>query len=402
MLAHEADWELGAADQQQMIDALTRFVAGKIVRRSALPTADLAIRKLAAIAALARHNAANAQMLDSIQIQPELWPTSAVLDWIDILKRVQGIAHREDRHVAALQILRTRLNFQGTTMGFSTERNDALWWLMISGDSNANRMLLSVLDEPEWREDVPRLVRGSLGRLQRGHWNTTVANALGVLAMEKFSAEFESTPVTGATSISYGPKQSNVTWPRSGSSAQVDLPWQDTRASLDVSHDGTGRPWVMIRSTAALPLAKPLSSGYKITRSVTPVDQQVAGRWTRGDVARVRLELEAQSDMAWVAVEDPIPGGATILGSGLGGQSALLTREERSEGYAWLAFEERRFDSFRAYYRYVPKGRWVVEYTVRLNNPGQFLLPATRVEAMYAPEMFGESPNATVAVEPQP
>ena len=155
----------------------------------------------------------------------------------------------------------------------------------------------------------------------------------------------------------------------------------------------------MIRATAAIPLQKPLSSGYKIKRSVAAVDQQVAGRWTRGDVARVRLELESQSDMAWVVVEDPIPGGATIIGSGLGGQSALLTREERSDGYAWLAFEERRFDSFRAYYRYVPKGRWVVEYTVRLNNPGQFLLPATRVEAMYAPEMFGESPNAAIAVE---
>lgn len=287
-------------------------------------------------------------------------------------------------------------------MGFSTERNDALWWLMISGDSNANRMLLSILDEPQWREDVPRLVRGSLGRQQRGHWNTTVANALGVLAMEKFSAAFESTPVTGASGISYGSQQSKITWPRSANSSQVDLPWQDASAPLEVSHEGTGHPWVMIRATAALPLAKPLSSGYKITRSVTPVDQQVAGRWTRGDVARVRLELEAQSDMAWVAVEDPIPGGATIMGSGLGGQSALLTREERRDGYAWLAFEERRFDSFRAYYRYVPKGRWVVEYTVRLNNPGRFLLPATRVEAMYAPEMFGESPNAPVEVGAKP
>jgi uncharacterized protein YfaS (alpha-2-macroglobulin family) len=42
----------------------------------------------------------------------------------------------------------------------------------------------------------------------------------------------------------------------------------------------------------------------------------------------------------------------------------------------------------------VPKGSFVVEYTVRLNNPGTFRLPPTRVEAMYAPEMFGESPNA--------
>jgi len=28
-----------------------------------------------------------------------------------------------------------------------------------------------------------------------------------------------------------------------------------------------------------------------------------------------------------------------------------------------------------------------------LNNPGRFELPATRVEALYAPEMFGELPN---------
>ena len=48
---------------------------------------------------------------------------------------------------------------------------------------------------------------------------------------------------------------------------------------------------------------------------------------------------------------------------------------------------------------YVPKGSFVVEYTVRLNNPGTFGLPATRVEAMYAPEMFGEAPNAEWVVQ---
>jgi len=38
--------------------------------------------------------------------------------------------------------------------------------------------------------------------------------------------------------------------------------------------------------------------------------------------------------------------------------------------------------------------------TLRLNNPGDFALPPTRVEALYAPEMFGEAPNARVKVEP--
>ena len=31
---------------------------------------------------------------------------------------------------------------------------------------------------------------------------------------------------------------------------------------------------------------------------------------------------------------------------------------------------------------------------MRLNQAGTFQLPPTRVEALYAPEMFGEMPNA--------
>jgi uncharacterized protein YfaS (alpha-2-macroglobulin family) len=56
-------------------------------------------------------------------------------------------------------------------------------------------------------------------------------------------------------------------------------------------------------------------------------------------------------------------------------------------------------EAFRAYYRFVPKGGWSVEYTLRLNNAGAFQLPPTRVEAMYSPEMFGELPNAPVSVK---
>jgi alpha-2-macroglobulin len=398
-IASEAGWTLNDADRERLVAALSGFVHGRIVRGSALPTADLAIRKIAAIDALSRYGAAEPAMLDSVSVEPNLWPTSAVIDWLGILGRVTGIPDAEAKRAAALQILRSRLNFQGTTMGFSTERRDALWWLMISGDSNANRMLLAVVDRPEWREDIPRLVRGALGRQQSGHWNTTVANAWGVLAMERFSAAFESVPVTGASYVRYGAERRPAAWMAEQNSHQVDLPWQNGPGRLDIDHSGTGKPWAIIRATAALPLDRPMWTGFKVKRIVTPLEQQHANRLTRGDVARVRLELEAQSDMSWVVVDDPVPAGATILGTGLGGQSQLLARDEHREGWVWPAFEERRFDGFRAYYRFVPKGVWTVEYTVRLNNPGTFLQPSTRIEAMYAPEMFGELPNATVTVE---
>ena len=399
-IAEEAGWPIDPNDRSRLLHALAAFIEGRIVRDSALPTADLSIRKLQAIDALARYGMAEPDMLDSITLEPNLMPTSALLDWIGILERTPGVPRADQKRSLAFGILRARLNFQGTTMGFSTERTDALWWLMISADSNANRMVLAALDQPEWRDDMPRLVRGALGRQLHGHWNTTVANAWGVLAMKKFSARFESTPVSGASLVRYGSEQRVVSWPRPESAATTDLPWQEGRGLLDIRHQGGGAPWAMVRAMAAIPLHQPLSSGFKITRTVTPIEQGRPGVWTRGDVARVHLDLEAQSDMTWVVVDDPIPAGATILGSGLGGQSQLLTRGERRGGWAWLAYEERRFDGYRAYYELVPKGRWSVEYTVRFDNPGTFQLPPTRVEAMYAPEMFGELPNAAVTVQP--
>jgi uncharacterized protein YfaS (alpha-2-macroglobulin family) len=401
-IAQEAGWPLPESDRNRMLHALSQFVQGKLVRGSALPTADLSIRKLAAIDALARYQAADGRMLDSINVEPNLWPTSALIDWVDILARMPELPDDDAHSRTALGILRARLNFQGTTMGFSTEHSDALWWLMISADSNANRLLLETLGLPDWKADVPRLVRGALGRQQFGRWNTTVANAWGVLAMEKFSAMFESTPVTGTSIVKYAAAEQQVAWPQTSGTARVALPWQDRPGQLSIVHTGSGAPWAMVRATAALPLDKALSTGFNIKRTITAVEQQLSGEWSRGDVARVHLELEAQSDMSWVVVDDPIPSGSAILGSGVGGESNLLARDDKRGGWAWPAFEERTFQAFRAYYRFVPKGRWSVDYTVRFNNPGTFVLPTTRVEAMYAPEMLGEIPNAALLIKAQP
>lgn len=397
-IADEAGWEIPEGVKQDMIKGLTGFVQGKVRRDSALPTADLAIRKINAIAALSRAHAFKDDLLQSFDIQPNLWPTSAVLDWVDVLQREASVPDNADHLKKALIILRSRLNFQGTTMGFSTERQDALWWLMVSADSNANRMLISVLDEPDWKADIPRLVKGSLSRQRKGHWNTTVANAWGVLAMEKFSAKFEAIPVSGTSSTRVGSIEQKQVWANQLDGGTYNFAWANTQQDLSVTHDGKGAPWLTVTARAAIPLKQALSTGYKIKRTVTPLKQAVSGKWSAGDIARISLDVESQSDMTWVALNDPIPAGASILGSGLGGDSRIMTKGEKKVGWVWPAFEERRNDSFRSFYRYVPKGNFKVEYSVRYNNAGRFALPSTRVEAMYAPEMFGEVPNPVTEI----
>jgi uncharacterized protein YfaS (alpha-2-macroglobulin family) len=392
-ISHEAGWPIPEESLKRLQDGLKDFVAGKIKRNYSLATADLAIRKLAAIEALSRYGLAAPEMLGSITIDPNLWPTSAVLDWFNILKRVPAIPQRDSRLEQAGQIIRSRMNLQGTTMGFSTEDNDRLWWLMVSIDENAVRALATLLDQPQWRADIPRLMTGAMGRQHHGHWDTTPANAWGTLAMEKFSAAFESAPVTGYTEAELADVKKGMQWTDTTKQNALNFPWNDGPETLSVKHAGQGKPWAIIQSRAALPLKQALFTGYGIKRSVEPVEQKQPGVWSKGDVARIKLEMDAQADMAWVVVDDPVPAGATILGSGLGGDSQLLVKGEKSEGWVWPAFEERRFDAFRAYYEYVPKGHWSFAYTVRLNNPGKFELPSTRVEALYAPEMSGELPN---------
>jgi alpha-2-macroglobulin len=406
-----------------MEKGLVAFVEGKIQRDFWSPQKDLDMRKIAAIEALSRYGRANARLLGSITIAPNQWPTHTVIDWLNVLKRVKDAPKRDERLAEATQILKARLSYQGTKMIFSTEKDDYWWWLMQNGDANTAKLILAVLDDAAWKDDMPRLANGFISRQQGGAWHTTTANLWGGLALEKFSAAFESVAVAGMTSAAMGTAKAAVDWSKverikatdpEGAAHQTTwfgapaapgnlrnnnmfLPWAGKDA-LSVTHAGTGKPWLTIQSVAAIALKAPFNAGYQVKKTITPVEEAVKGQYSRGDVLRITLEVNASADMTWVALTDPIPGGSTILGGGLGRDSEIATQGERSKGSAWAAFEERSFESFRAYYEYVPKGTFKLEYTVRLNNVGEFAMPPTRVEAMYAPEMFGETPNARLKV----
>ena len=404
---HEAGFELPAPARDAMLGGLAAFVEGRIERKFWSPRADLDVRKLAAIDALSRYGRAQAKMIGSIKLTPNVWPTAAVIDWLGILKRVDGIPDRARHLEEANQILRGRLTYGGTTLKFSTEDSDFWWWLMDSADANAARLILAVLDDPAWREDLPKMVVGSLARQRRGAWLTTTANLWGSLALDKFAAKFESQKVAGRTIAVIDAATATATatvvvadWSKQLDGAGARLAWPAAAGTLSVTQEGTGKPWLTVQSLAAIPLKAPLSAGYSVARSVVTVEQKDKSRWSRGDVIKVHLEIDAQADMTWVVVSDPVPGGATILGSGLGRDTQLATRGEYRAGSSWPAYEERSFEAFRSYYEYLPKGKHVIEYSVRLNNPGRFALPPTRVEAMYAPESFGEAPNVAIEVRP--
>jgi len=410
---HEAGVTLPDGTRNAMLDGLAAFVEGRLERRFPAPRADLEVRKLAALDALTRHGRADARWWGSIAFTPAAWPTSALLDAWGALQRMPGLPDRDARLAEVQRVVRSRLTEGGTTLRFSTEADDdQWWWLMESADGNAARLLLAAMSTPAttpgWKDDVPRLVNGALARQKGGAWRTTTANLWGVLALQRFAKVFESEGVGGRSVLELGQRARTVDWGAAtgGQGATLLLPWPNAAATaappatLAARHEGTGRPWLTVQSLAAVPLKAPLYAGYRVTRSVSAVQRRTPEAWSRGDVMRVRLEIDATADMAWVVLSDPLPAGASHLGTGLARDSAIATQGERREGAAWPAYEERAHDAWRSYYAWLPRGRHVVEYTLRLNSAGRFGLPPTRVEGMYAPESFGELPLAPLEVRP--
>jgi len=416
-VSHEAGWRLPDDVRERLLSGLSDVVQGR-VRRSTWAPSGLSqavindAQRIVALEALSRHGRADARMLDTVSAAMSDWPTSALIQWWQVLQRLPAAPAREQRMKETEQTLRSRLTYTGTTLRFATEAQDFWWWTMDNGDANAARLILAARHMPSWKDDLPRLVVGALARQRHGAWLTTTANAWGTLAMERFAQQTERAPVAGRTAVRLAGAEATLDWGNAPQGGTLNLPWpaqspaqgsaQAMSAVLQLRQQGSGAPWATVQALSAVPLKAPVQAGYAVRRTVSVVDAPSPARGTayaRGTVLRITLEIDAQADMNWVAVQDPIPGGATLLGSGLGRDSQLATRAEQTEG-VWPRHIERAQNAWRAYYEVLPKGRHRVDYTVRLNNPGRFNVPPTRIEAMYAPDSFGEAPQPQVEVAP--
>lgn len=424
-MAYENAIQLPIEVENKMQQALLDFVEGRIQPAGAWYWGSnqyLTERRLHAFAALSYTGNVDARVLTAFEFKPIQMPTTTLIDWLAVYTHLPKADNREERMQQIERELRNRLQNVGGRLIFTTEDKDVWWWAMVDGEVNATRLVSLLMKNPAWQKDMPALLRGAILRQNKGHWQTTTSNAWGRLALQKFGLVFERETVTGITTAALDANKQELDWAsnvvtkqtatnapvikaKEAVAASLYFPWASHSKSQQFSlqHAGTGKPWVNSLVTAAIP-AKSLQNGYKITRLITPIEQKVAGKWSRGDLLRVRLDVDSSQAMSWVALSDPIPAGASILGNTARDSVIAQSNENTYDGKnaVYPNYTERGLSFFRAYYEYAPKGHFWVEYTVRLNNPGTFNLPPTRIEAMYAPELFGQLPNAPLTVLPAP
>ncbi|MEK6637288.1 MAG: MG2 domain-containing protein [Pseudomonadota bacterium] len=389
----EAGFIIPQAPKARMIEAMKAVVDGRLKRENPWAEND-ALTRIAALAALARVGEATPAILSTVSTAPADMPTSALVDWITAIDRTKG-ANTTLRETAE-RTLRQRIIYEGSRLDLA-DKDNAAWWMMTSTDETGIKALLTALGRPGWSDEAPKMMVGVSLRQRRGHWDTTPANAWGTIAARRFASLYPASAVTGTTSVSLNGVSRSQGWPMASGTAPLRLPLTPAKMPLLFVHNGGAGPWAMISVSAAVPLKQPLFAGYKISKTVIIVSQKNKGRFTRGDVIKVRITVDANAERNWVVVSDPVPPGATIIGN-LGGQSGVLGAAASDGEGVSPSYVERGNDAWRGYFEWVPRGQFVTEYALRLNGSGRFTLPPTRVEAMYSPDIRGSLPNAPVVV----
>ena len=108
-----------------------------------------------------------------------------------------------------------------------------------------------------------------------------------------------------------------------------------------------------------------------------------------GDVIRVRIELKSDRDMQFLHMKDMRASGLEPLN--------VMSQYKWQDGLGY--YESTKDASTNFFFDYMPKGLYVFEYDLRVNNPGHMSNGITTIQSMYAPEFSSHSDGLRIHVE---
>ncbi|HRG94749.1 MAG TPA: MG2 domain-containing protein [Polyangiaceae bacterium] len=176
-------------------------------------------------------------------------------------------------------------------------------------------------------------------------------------------------------------------------------------------------------ATATLP-AKARDEGLFVTkyvRGVAPsavaealasIPKKTAESVSAGDLVVVDLLFESAEPREQVVLDDPLPAGLEALDYDID-TTSKASRDRESKGMdpktAWLGTtfrtatsrREVRDDRVVTTFDKLEPGMYRIRYLARATSVGTFVVPPTRIEAMYAPEVYGRTGASTLAVTPK-
>lgn len=280
---------------------------------------------------------------------------------------------------------------------------------------------------------APRLARSLLARRQTdGAWRSTQENTWALLALADYRRERESDQ--GALEVDTelgGSEILTSKFPRGALREDKVLVSADTLVSkgpsLSFEARGGGTAFYSAQlkyATSNLP-TKARDEGLFVTkyvRSVAPAAVAEALRVlpkkseptvTAGDLVIVDLLFESAEPRDHVVLDDPLPAGLEALDYDLDTTSKAnkdASSKALDPNAKWLGStfqtaaytRQVRDDRVLTFFDKIEPGMYRVRYLARATSIGSFIVPPTRIEGMYTPEVYGRTAASSLTVKEKP
>ncbi len=337
--------------------------------------------------------------------------------WLDQSLYAQGllalISHRNDDSTTATKIIRS-LDEKSVTneeLGMYWKSNTASWfWYQapIETQSLMIEVFSEVENEPKRTEIVDNLKIWLLKNKQTNRWKTTKATSDAVYALLLQGSDWLS--VTDMVEIVLGDQKID---PSTMEDVKVEAgtgyfktSWNGNEVKPDmatakITKKGKGIAWGALYwqyfedldkiTSAETPLKlkkklfvkKNTDTGEEITEVTDKTNLQL------GDLIRVRIELRSDRAMEFVHMKDMRASGLEPIN--------VLSQYKWQDGLGY--YESTKDASTNFFFDYLPKGVYVFEYDLRVNNKGDFSNGITTIQSMYAPEFSSHSEGVRVHIK---
>ncbi|MGH1383296.1 alpha-2-macroglobulin family protein [Kordia sp.] len=320
------------------------------------------------------------------------------------------ISHRMDHPKTATAILRSLQENSITSeeLGMYWKANTSSWYWYQAPIETQALLIEAFAEISNDVTTVDNLKIWLLKHKQTNRWSTTKATSDAVYALLLQGSDWLS--VTDMVDVTIGNQK--IT-PETLENVKVEAgtgyfktSWNGNEvtpemAKVTITKKGKGIAWgglywqyfedldKITTAETSLKLSKKLfKRTYDDTGEViTEIDENT--KLELGDLVRVRIELRNDRPMEFVHLKDMRAAGFEPIN--------VLSQYKWQDGLGY--YESTKDASTNFFFDYLPKGIFVFEYDLRVNNAGNFSNGISTIQSMYAPEFSSHSEGVRVNVD---
>lgn len=286
--------------------------------------------------------------------------------------------------------------------GMYWKSNSGYYWYEAPIERQA--MLVEFFEEAaKDRASVDKMRFWLLTQKQTTHWKTTKATTEACYALllngtSWLSADESLTVQIANTKVDFPKSELNPTLTKVWNGTEI----QPNMANVTLSKQGEGVAWGslnwqyyedldkitthkndQIQLTKALMLEIQTASGALLTPITATTNLKA------GDLVKVKLIIKSDRNLEYVHVQDMRAAGFEPLN--------VLSGAKWNGSFGY--YESTRDASTDFFIGFLPRGTYVFEYSLRVNNAGNFSNGITNIQCMYAPEFNAHSKGIRVEIK---